>query len=73
LTATSENGEVTINDNGTLTFAPNENFNGDTNITLSATDSDGATSTHQIEVPSMLLMMIQRPLMTVASRHKMPP
>lgn len=36
--ATSPDGVVTINADGTLTFEPNENFNGQTTITYTVTD-----------------------------------
>ncbi|MFK7976667.1 MAG: tandem-95 repeat protein, partial [Halioglobus sp.] len=50
LEGTSENGTVTINDDGTMTFTPDEGFNGDTSITLTATDSDGGVTTQSIDV-----------------------
>ncbi|MDF1874822.1 tandem-95 repeat protein [Sulfurimonas sp. SAG-AH-194-I05] len=50
LSATANNGEVTINDDGTLTFTPNENYNGSDTITLSATDADGAVTTQDVAV-----------------------
>ncbi|WP_321778722.1 tandem-95 repeat protein [Sulfurimonas sp.] len=50
VTASSDHGEVHINDNGTLTFTPNDNYNGDANITLQAVDSNGAMKTKNVSV-----------------------
>ena len=44
VTATAENGTVVVNNNGTLTYTPNENFFGSDTITVTATDNDGATT-----------------------------
>ncbi|TEW55381.1 type I secretion C-terminal target domain-containing protein, partial [Psychromonas sp. RZ22] len=42
----AEQGTVVVdNENGTYTFTPAENFNGDATITLVTTDDDGATAT----------------------------
>jgi large repetitive protein len=43
--ATSPNGAVTINPDGTITFTPNANFNGPTTITYTISDGRGGTST----------------------------
>lgn len=48
--ATSPDGEVTINGDGTLTFTPAENFNGDTTITYEIEDEAGNTSTGTVTV-----------------------
>ncbi len=48
--ATSPDGEVTINPDGTLTFAPNENFNGDTTISYTVTDGNGGFDTATVDV-----------------------
>ena len=48
--ATSPNGDVTINDDGTVTFTPDENFNGETTITYTVTDPDGNTDTATVTV-----------------------
>ena len=44
-TATSRDGAVTINPDGTITFTPNLNFNGVTTITYTISDGNGGTST----------------------------
>ncbi|WP_028865172.1 tandem-95 repeat protein, partial [Psychromonas aquimarina] len=45
-TVPAEQGTVTINEtDGTYTFTPAENFNGDATITFVTTDDDGATAT----------------------------
>ncbi|KPU83492.1 hypothetical protein JI57_01160, partial [Psychromonas sp. PRT-SC03] len=41
----SEQGFVIINDDGTYTFTPALDFNGDATITLTTTDNDGLTAT----------------------------
>ena len=43
--ATSPDGQVTINPNGTITFTPNPNFNGTTTVTYTISDGNGGTST----------------------------
>jgi large repetitive protein len=43
--ATSPNGAVTINPDGTITFVPTANFNGTTTITYQISDGNGGTST----------------------------
>lgn len=48
--ASSPDGDVTINPDGTITFTPNENFNGDTTITYTVTDPDGAEDTATVSV-----------------------
>ncbi|WP_299041449.1 tandem-95 repeat protein [uncultured Tateyamaria sp.] len=48
--ATSPDGDVTINPDGTLTFEPNENFNGPTTITYTITDDNGGTDTGTVNV-----------------------
>ncbi|WP_281859555.1 Ig-like domain-containing protein, partial [Litoreibacter halocynthiae] len=48
--ATSPDGEVTINADGSITFAPAENFNGDTTITYTIEDEAGNTDTATVNV-----------------------
>ena len=43
--ATALNGVVTINSNGTLTYTPNANFNGEDSITYEVSDGQGGLST----------------------------
>jgi large repetitive protein len=43
--ATSPNGAVTINPDGTITFVPTANFNGPTTVTYTISDGNGGTST----------------------------
>jgi large repetitive protein len=49
-TATSPNGSVTINPDGTLTFTPAANFNGPATITYEISDGNGGTSTATVTV-----------------------
>ncbi len=44
VTASAEHGTVTVNDDGTITYTPDENYNGADTITVTATDSEGATT-----------------------------
>jgi hypothetical protein len=48
--ATSPNGTVVINPDGTITFTPNANFNGPTTITYTISDGRGGTSTATVNV-----------------------
>ncbi|WP_299614391.1 tandem-95 repeat protein [uncultured Tateyamaria sp.] len=48
--ATSPDGDVTINPDGTITFEPNENFNGPTTITYTITDDNGGEDTATVDV-----------------------
>mmetsp|Transcript_18046 Transcript_18046/g.27773 ORF Transcript_18046/g.27773 Transcript_18046/m.27773 type:complete len:2134 (-) Transcript_18046:3505-9906(-) len=48
--ATSPDGEVTINGDGSLTFEPNENFNGPTTITYTVSDGAGGEDTATVNV-----------------------
>ncbi len=48
--ATSPNGSVVINPDGTVTFTPNPNFNGPTTITYTISDGQGGTATATIAV-----------------------
>ncbi len=48
--ATSPNGNVVINANGTITFTPDANFNGPTTITYTVSDGQGGTATTTIAV-----------------------
>ena len=48
--ATSPDGEVVINPDGTITFTPDENFNGPTTIDYAVTDPDGNTDTATVTV-----------------------
>jgi len=48
--ASSPNGVVTINADGTLNFTPATNFNGDTTITYSISDGQGGTDTATVFV-----------------------
>jgi large repetitive protein len=43
--AASPNGTVVVNQDGTITFSPNANFNGPTTITYTISDGKGGTST----------------------------
>ena len=48
--ATSPDGEVTINDDGTIEFTPNPDFNGPTTITYTITDGNGGTDEATVDV-----------------------
>lgn len=49
--ATAENGDVTINPDGTITYSPNRDYNGpDDRITYTITDPDGNTATSTVTV-----------------------
>ncbi|MEH6522759.1 Ig-like domain-containing protein [Sulfitobacter sp.] len=48
--ATSPDGSVTINDDGTLEFTPNADFNGPATITYTITDGNGGTDTAVVDV-----------------------
>ncbi len=48
--ATAENGTVTINANGTLSYLGNADFNGADTITYTVTDSGGAAATARVAV-----------------------
>jgi len=48
--ATSPDGSVTINDDGTLEFTPNPDFNGPTTITYTITDGKGGEDTATVDV-----------------------
>jgi len=48
--ATASNGLVTINPDGTITYTPNQDFNGTDTITYTISDGNGGTSTATVEV-----------------------
>ncbi|GKY88985.1 Ig-like domain-containing protein [Sinisalibacter aestuarii] len=48
--ATSPDGDVVINPDGTITFTPDENFNGTTEITYTVDDGNGGTDTATVTV-----------------------
>ncbi len=48
--ASAENGDITINTDGTLTYTPYRDFNGPDTITYTVADPDGNTSTSTVEV-----------------------
>jgi len=48
--ASSPDGTVVINANGTITFTPNPNFNGSTTITYTISDGNGGASTATVDV-----------------------
>jgi large repetitive protein len=48
--ASSPNGKVTVNPDGTITYVPNPNFNGTDTITYTISDGKGGTSTATITV-----------------------
>ncbi|MEZ8832204.1 tandem-95 repeat protein [Vibrio cyclitrophicus] len=45
VTYSGSDGSLVQNDNGSVTFTPNENFNGDISLDVVVTDDDGATAT----------------------------
>jgi Ca2+-binding RTX toxin-like protein len=49
-TPTAENGTVTVNPDGTITYTPNQNYNGPDTITYVVTDPDGNTATSTVAV-----------------------
>jgi VCBS repeat-containing protein len=48
--ATSPNGTVVINPDGTITFTPNANFNGPATITYTVSDGQGGTATATVSI-----------------------
>jgi large repetitive protein len=50
ISATSPNGTVVINSDGTITYTPNANFNGTDTITYTISDGQGGTSTATVTV-----------------------
>ena len=48
--ATAANGTVTINDDGTLTYTPNPDFNGEETISYTVSDPDGNTASGSVNV-----------------------
>ncbi|MFK7877422.1 MAG: Hint domain-containing protein [Paracoccaceae bacterium] len=48
--ADSPNGDVTVNPDGTVTFDPDPDFNGETTITYTVTDPDGNTDTGTVTI-----------------------
>ncbi|NHQ88221.1 retention module-containing protein, partial [Iodobacter sp. HSC-16F04] len=49
-TAVANNGTVSINPDGTLSYKPNANFNGNDQITYTITDANGTSSTATVAV-----------------------
>ena len=49
-TPTAANGTVTVNPDGTISYAPNPNFNGTDTITYTVTDPDGNEATSTVTV-----------------------
>lgn len=49
-TASAVNGNVLLNDNGTITYTPDNNFNGNDTITVIARDNDGGSGSAKCEV-----------------------
>jgi CshA-type fibril repeat protein len=45
ISATSPDGQITINPNGTITFTPDPNFNGTTTVTYTISDGNGGFDT----------------------------
>ncbi|WP_428025593.1 Ig-like domain-containing protein [Arcobacter sp.] len=60
VSAVAEHGTVVVNDNGTITYTPNENYNGLDTITVTATDSEGAkvSTTSAVTISSDGLTLI---------------
>ncbi len=50
VSASSPDGDVTINPDGTLTFTPNPDFNGDATITYTVEDPSGLQDTASVDV-----------------------
>ncbi|MBU2962288.1 tandem-95 repeat protein [Citreicella sp. C3M06] len=48
--ATASNGSVTINDDGTLTYTPDENYNGPDEITYTVTNPEGTSDSASVAV-----------------------
>ncbi|WP_150296915.1 Ig-like domain-containing protein [Salipiger aestuarii] len=48
--ATATNGAVTINDDGTLTFAPDENYNGEAQVSYTVADPTGNTDDAVVDI-----------------------
>ncbi|TEW41865.1 Ig-like domain-containing protein, partial [Psychromonas algicola] len=46
----ADNGSVSLDANGNITYTPDANFVGEDSISVSVTDNDGATSTQTITV-----------------------
>ncbi|MFN4764673.1 Ig-like domain-containing protein, partial [Gillisia sp. Q332] len=49
-TTNPDNGSVVINEDGTITYTPNENFNGTDSITYTITDGNGGTDTATVTI-----------------------
>ncbi|WP_176371625.1 tandem-95 repeat protein [Desulfosediminicola flagellatus] len=49
-TAESANGTVTVNDDGTITYQPDADFNGADTITVTTTDDDGASVVKTVSI-----------------------
>jgi gliding motility-associated-like protein len=49
-TSSPENGSVVINDDGTITYTPNENFDGTDTFTYTVSDGNGGTATATVTV-----------------------
>lgn len=49
-TPTSPDGSVTVNDDGSITFTPDEGFSGQTTITYTVSDGNGGTDTGTVTV-----------------------
>ncbi|EAT15688.1 tandem-95 repeat protein [Desulfuromonas acetoxidans] len=46
----AQNGTVTLNDNGSVTYTPNENYNGDDSFTYTISDGQGGTDTATVYI-----------------------